>query len=45
MRKHARSYYLIEHNQQLPELEPKASNHNEVNSNNQFSVFKSTNFQ
>ena len=32
MRKHARSYYLIEHNQQLPELEPKASNHNEVNS-------------
>ena len=35
MRKHARSYYLIEHNQQLPELEPKASNHNEVNSNNQ----------
>ena len=30
-----RSYYLSEHNQQLPELEPKASNHNEVNSNNQ----------
>ncbi|WP_085060156.1 replication initiation and membrane attachment family protein [Staphylococcus haemolyticus] len=35
MRKHARSYYLIEHNQQLPELETKASNQNEVNSNNQ----------
>lgn len=34
IRKHARSYYLIEHNQQLPELEPKGSSESQSEATN-----------
>ncbi|UDI78063.1 DnaD domain protein [Staphylococcus taiwanensis] len=42
MRKHARSYYLIEHNQQLPKIVPKSRDQSDANTKSQATVSNQT---